>query len=375
MSNPAQSGYIPALDGIRGVAVFWVVLHNATDMPVAPPGPLSHVLLILTHPGWIGVQLFFALSGFLITGGLLDSIGERTYFRDFYAKRALRILPLYYAVLFVMLVIFPSLFGGVLPYSTTGQRALWLFTANTAHPIPYGFAHFWSLSIEEQFYLFWPLVVFRASPLILLRVCLVLSVGALSLRVALVAAGVAPWTLYTSTLCRMDALALGAAGACLLRIPRYRQAVAQRSDLLAALSLFVFLVGGLATHLYDRDSWPCETWGYTLLALCSASFVLAGASSKGGSRALVERVLRLLPVRSVGKYSYAIYVFHGLIHKLVGEPMLTKRFGAAPGGPVVILYALLVFVVSYGMARVSYVALERPFLKLKDCFTRVPLPA
>jgi peptidoglycan/LPS O-acetylase OafA/YrhL len=157
--------YIPALDGIRGLAIVWVVLHNATDISMAPASGVFRALGLLTHTGWIGVQLFFALSGFLITGGLLDTQRSAHYFRDFYAKRALRILPLYYGVLFALLVVVPLIPAFSASISSEGQASLWLFTVNWTHTAPYGFAHFWSLAIEEQFYILWPLVVWRLTPL------------------------------------------------------------------------------------------------------------------------------------------------------------------------------------------------------------------
>ena len=202
--------HIPALDGIRGIAIIWVVLHNATAMPFAPASRGWHVLPLLAQPGWIGVQLFFALSGFLITAGLLDSRGSPHFFRDFYAKRALRIVPLYYTVLFVLLVLLPWLARPPAPFSSAHQAPLWFFAANWVESLPYGFAHFWSLAVEEQFYLLWPLVVVGLAPRGLLRACLWIAAGALLLRGALAAYGVASWTLYVNTACRMDALALGA---------------------------------------------------------------------------------------------------------------------------------------------------------------------
>ena len=104
-----RPAYLPALDGIRGIAIVWVVLHNTTALPFTSSSAALSLILQLGHPGWIGVQLFFALSGFLITAGLLETRGSAGYFRNFYAKRALRILPLYYAVLFVLLVVAPRL--------------------------------------------------------------------------------------------------------------------------------------------------------------------------------------------------------------------------------------------------------------------------
>ncbi len=158
-----SSERLPALDGIRGLAIIWVVLHNTTDLlPPALHGA-SHVLAFLVHLGWIGVGLFFALSGFLITGSLLDTQRASNYFHVFYARRALRILPLYYTVLILLLIIAPALHNGptLLRATLPEQLSLWLFIVNWTHSAPYGFGHFWSLAVEEQFYIFWPFIVHR----------------------------------------------------------------------------------------------------------------------------------------------------------------------------------------------------------------------
>jgi peptidoglycan/LPS O-acetylase OafA/YrhL len=353
--------HIPALDGIRGIAIIWVVLHNATAMPFAPASRWWHVLPLLAQPGWIGVQLFFALSGFLITAGLLDSRGSPHFFRDFYAKRALRIVPLYYTVLFVLLVLLPWLASPPAPFSSAHQAPLWFFAANWVESLPYGFAHFWSLAVEEQFYLVWPLVVVGLAPRGLLRACLWIAAGALLLRGALAAYGVASWTLYVNTACRMDALALGGAGACVLRIAPLRAALRAHRVLLGVVALMVFLVGAVLTHLYDRERFSGETLGYTLLACSCAAFVTWAALSDGRAVA----VLASPPLRSLGKYSYAMYIFHNLIHKLLGEPWLTATFGKAPPLPVLFGYALVLLGVSYLLACLSWHALEKHFLRLK----------
>ena len=370
MHMDSESGLrkqIPALDGIRGVAIIWVVLHNATAMPMAPSQRWLHVLPLLAHHGWIGVQLFFALSGFLITSGLLDTRGSAHYFRNFYAKRALRILPLYYSVLLVLLVLVPLLWRPPPPYSSEHQTPLWLFTSNWTQSVPYGFAHFWSLAVEEQYYLIWPLVVVGLAARRLLPACLWITAGALLLRCGLAAAGASTWTLYSNTACRMDALALGGAGACLVRIPQLAETLRARLPLLAAAALGIFVVGLPLTQLYNRDSPTGATYGYTLLAFSCAAFVTWTALLEG--RALagfgVGSLLSCAPLRACGRYSYGMYVFHNLLHKLLGEPWLTRTFGKLPPLPVVFLYAAGVLLVTYALAFCSYHLLEKHFLRLK----------
>jgi peptidoglycan/LPS O-acetylase OafA/YrhL len=363
-----SAAQIPALDGIRGLAIVWVVLHNASDLPTAPSGGISHLFVWLTHPGWIGVQLFFALSGFLITAGLLETQAAQNYFRSFYARRALRILPLYYGVLLLVLVVLPHLATLPPPFTTAGQAPLWLFTANMAGDVPYGFGHFWSLSVEEQFYLFWPLVVFRLPAWRLFIVCLWIAAGALLLRCALVAYGTSWWTLYTFTPCRMDALALGGAGACALRVPAVSEWLRSHVRSLAAGALALFLLGIPLTRGYERGALSLETLGYTVLAVCSAAAVTLTALVRGRHALSPESVLRSRALRSCGRYSYAMYVFHGLLHKLIGEHWLNRHYGPEPSVAVVCCYCLAVLAVSFVLGLASYQLYERRFLRMKQWF-------
>jgi len=358
---------IPALDGIRGVAIIWVVFHNATDLPYAGL-PVFHLPALLAHMGWIGVELFFALSGFLITRGLLETQGTALYFRNFYAKRALRILPLYYTVLFMLLVVLPRVVTLHPPYSNEHQASLWLFFANWTPLVPYGFAHFWSLAVEEQFYLFWPLVVCWLPAGRLLRICVWTAVGALLLRGALAAYGVDWWTLYVITPGRMDALALGGAVACVMHLPALRAWTQMRITAISVATLLLFLLGAVLTHAYDRTAWPGQTLGYSLLAVCCAALVGSVAITEHTVPTRLASVLAWRPLRLFGRYSYAIYVFHNLLHKLVGEPWLTNHFGEHPPIQVVFIYATTVLAVSYPLGMCSYHVLEKHFLTLKRFF-------
>lgn len=363
----ASSRQIPALDGIRGLAIIWVVFHN-TAMPPPPSGTWLQLLSLPAGSGWIGVQLFFALSGFLITGGLLETQGAPGYFWNFYAKRALRILPLYYTVLLVLLVVLPRVATLHVPFSNDHQAPLWLFTGNWIPSLPNGFGHFWSLAVEEQFYLFWPVVVDRLPPRRLLAVCLWIAAGALLLRCALAAYGADWFTLYANTACRMDALALGAAAASVLRNSALREEMRRRLPAVGGVALLVFLTGVPLTHLYARDRLAGETFGYTLLAFSSAAFVMWAALPLGRAPTVIGSLLAWAPLVSCGKYSYAMYVFHNLLHKLLGEPWLIGRFGKQPPLHVAFAYTLAVLLISYVLAFCSYHALEKHFLKLKRFF-------
>jgi peptidoglycan/LPS O-acetylase OafA/YrhL len=357
----------PALDGIRGLAIIWVVLYNTTNLLPPTQHGAWHLLALLVHPGWIGVQLFFALSGFLITGGLLDTQCATNYFPAFYARRALRILPLYYTVLILLLIVAPALHLAptLLGANLKEQLSLWLFTVNWTHAAPYGFAHFWSLAVEEQFYLFWPFIVHRLSARRLLAVCICIAPIALIARSMMIFSGASSWAVYTATTSRLDALALGGAGACLLRIPAARAWLAPRLTAVNLAGLALFVVSIPLARTYDVDAIQCQIFGYSLLALCCATLVTTSAEARD---TVLARILGWGPLRSCGKYSYAIYIFHQLIHKLFGEPWMASKFGSQPPALAVYAYSLTIGLVSFCAAFLSYHLLEKHFLALKHLF-------
>ena len=363
--------HLPALDGIRGLAIIWVVLHNTTDRLPPTLHGASHVLALLIHPGWIGVQLFFALSGFLITGYLLDTQHATNYWHAFYVRRALRILPLYYTVLILLLIVVPELpHTPILPRANLKEQlSLWLFIVNWTHAAPSGFAHFWSLAVEEQFYLLWPFVVHRLSAPRLFAVCVYIGLAALVTRGIMVFSGASSWTVYTATTSRLDALALGGAGACLLRMPAARAWLSSRLSAVILAALILFVIGVPITRAYNTDTIPGQTFGYTLLALCCAILVTTAATADEQAKStLLTQILRWPPLRSCGKYSYAVYILHQLIHKRLGDPWMLSTFGSHPPVRTVYLYSLTIGLVSFGAAYLSYHLLEKHFIALKYLF-------
>ncbi|MEO8152033.1 MAG: acyltransferase, partial [Rhizobacter sp.] len=260
--NAAATGrklnHLPALDGLRGLAILLVLAHNFATVEL-PQGLVGHVIDLALDGGWIGVQLFFVLSGFLITRILLQTQDAPNYYRAFFGRRVLRIFPLYYAALFVGFVVFPLLgrVGPALAHDQGQQLWLWLYVSNWTHLLNFEsqlFPHFWSLAIEEQFYLLWPLLVHRRSALQVLRLCLVVAVVSLLMRVAMLWQGADSGTVYTYTVCRMDALALGAAVAAWLQMPGVAVRLgAQRQRLAWGVGL-LWVVGLVATHGYPRTS-------------------------------------------------------------------------------------------------------------------------
>ncbi len=369
-SAPGAFGrHLLSLDGIRGLAILWVIPHNALDYLHAPPSGVLHLLAEISHPGWIGVQLFFALSGFLITGGLLDARGASNYFRAFYARRTLRIMPLYYATLVALLI------GTLLlrppaeaARAVSHQLWLWTFLSNWSEAFGvsdlYGFSHFWSLAVEEQFYLLWPLLVYRLDARRVLMACGWVILGAFIVRCVLAAIGTPDGWIYTFTICRIDALAFGAAGAALLRVPDLRETARKWLKPASWATLGLFLFGVVITRGYATSELSCQTIGYTILALSSAVLV-TGSALAGGTRALIPSLLSWAPLRSIGKYSYAMYVFHEPLHKLVGLPFLIAHTTAGTIAKAAPWYALSIVALCYGLAWLSYHLFEKHFLRMK----------
>ena len=189
-----ERGHILALDGLRGIAILLVVAcHFVSNLRITADGWASP-LVAFAHAGWAGVDLFFVLSGFLITGILVDARGSSSYFKAFYARRVLRILPAYYGFLFVIFVVLPALHVGAgdnAMLARQHQGWYWLHLTNVMMALdelpghgPYPSTLFWSLAVEEQFYFIWPAIVALCSTNTLRKVCIAGVIGCIVLRIA-----------------------------------------------------------------------------------------------------------------------------------------------------------------------------------------------
>lgn len=321
--------------------------------------------------GWLGVQLFFVLSGFLITGILVDSRGDDGYYRNFVIRRALRIFPLYYAVLIVAFVVLPLVVGQSLPKSEH-QLWLWLYVENWAAPFGrevVGFSHFWSLSIEEQFYLVWPFVVLYCSRRRLWQVGIGLVVVGLASRVVfLFGSDVGPKAAYMFTVCRIDALAFGALAALAYRDEELMARFVRARRRIRWAVLFVTMATVLTTKGAPRIGVLTQTYGYTLFGVLGALVVLDAAIERDESDWLV-RAWSWAPLRSVGKYSYAMYVVHLPLHLAFGRRWLAAAVGRDVGVGIAVAYFVVGSAATYLVAMASYHLLEKHFLRLKQRFS------
>lgn len=368
MSRP----HISALDGLRGLAILLVIPHNADILE----GTLSLPVELVSHAiyaGWIGVQLFFVLSGYLITSNLLDMRNATNYYRSFFARRVLRIFPLYYLVLLIAFVALPDM--GVAPAAlqetSDHQLWLWVFLSNWTQPqgaSVVGFTHFWSLAVEEQFYLLWPFVVRLVAPKRLFHICVGLVTTAIIARTAMRWSGANPEAVYTYTICRMDALAIGAAAAVLLRTARARDVMLQRESQVLWISFGLLLGGALISKLYAALNLADQIIGYTLLAGGFVGLLALCVQPKVHRAAWLVRILQARPLIACGRYSYAMYVVHLPLHVYVAKPLL-ESLGIAATPAVAFAYAAAVAATSFAIGMLSYHAFEKHFLRLKTKVT------
>jgi len=377
-TDSASLRHLPALDGLRGLAVLLVVIYHASYLSpavVAQAGPVAQVWQVARSGMWCGVDLFFVLSGFLITRILLATRDRPRYFRNFYLRRTVRIFPLYYGVLLALFVALPAaawLFSGVLPtavasepYRTLAERQLWLWTyaqnflqANGPSQLP-GLGHFWSLAIEEQFYLVWPVAVWCMAGKRLAAVCLLLAVAPLAARAMLLANGAEPWAIFHWTFTRCDGLAWGALAATIACNPTWRARAVRLAPVTMLAATAIWLVCGLLAGGWDKLAPAIQTTGYTAIAMLFAAWVLRLESFMQKQK---PGWLHTAGLRRLGKYSYAIYLFHWPLCRVAELVVATWRVSPLA---TIMLQTAFVLATSCVLAWLSWHAWEKHWLKLK----------
>ena len=374
---PTISRREPTLDGLRGVAVLMVVAYHAALFGGFTTRSRADALFnTVVRTGWMGVDLFFVLSGFLITGILRDSRGSERYFRTFYIRRFLRIVPACYAFLLLYLAVGPR----ILPSSQApalSWRALVLAASYLSNyptglvgwaVLPHPLRHLWSLAVEEQFYLVWPLLVYALPARRLIHTCVGIVVTAWLVRATLATGGL-PIAAYVWTPARLGPLALGSLLALVVREPpllaRMREWAPRTIVSILLLLLCVLL---WRRNLSNEDLANQLIVFDAAAALFGAVIVVAITAAQ---RSVVHNALTSRSLRALGRYSYAMYLFHQpLILALVGFGLSPASFAAMRGSnwPGALAFIVICIGSSLLLAVLSWYVLEERFLRLKERF-------
>jgi len=364
--------HIEQLDGLRGLAIVLVMLFHMNMVP--PVGRLAVVWATLCHGGGLGVDVFFVLSGFLITGILLEALHRPHYFRNFYARRVLRIFPLYYAVLSFAFFVLPRIAPwSAVKYARVNSEAIWywLHLSNFSIARRGAFIHgivdvSWSLAIEEQFYLLWPAIVWCVSPRRLRSLCLGLIAVSFASRTLLTTLHVSPVAVHTLTFCRFDGLAIGALTALMVRgrsPPAIRSLMVR--GLLATCALSAVFLMPLDAPVVQAAK---ASSGYLIVSALAGCAILA---ILGTPKALLIRPLEWRSLRVFGRYSYALYLFHYPISAAIRDLVLKpSRMPLVLGSslPLQGFFCLVAGSLSLGASVLSWHLYEKRFLSLKRFF-------
>lgn len=335
--------HIPQFDYLRGVAVLLVMLfhasHDVQSFPMAS----------YTAFGWAGVDLFFVLSGFLITGILLDTRDRTRYFTNFYARRVLRIWPLYFALLGVMFLAVRLLVPRWGESAMQNAKPAWAFVLFLQNLVigprltgPLGPT--WSLAIEEQFYFVWPLLIYIVSRKAMQRIAAAIVICSPLLRLGL-GIGHAHISLYYNTLTRLDGLAVGSFLAIWLRDA---EAGTVKRWALAVLPI------SLACAVFLTKSWI----DYSMIAIASGAIVSLSFFFTFKNRFVLY----------TGRISYGLYLIHMAAFGVATKPELRRYY---PRSPVLndVTYLIVGAVLTYAIASLSWFLFESQILRAKRWFS------
>ena len=359
MNITTHRNYYPALDGIRGVAILLVVFfHNF--------GFLNYSVF-----GWLGVDLFFVLSGFLITDILLNTFGANHFLKNFYARRILRVFPLYYTSLIIFLLVLPNIrnLPVQMDYYVNHQIWLWIYLQNwlyVFHPPHIStLNHLWSLALEEQFYLVWPLIILLIKKpkllLLFISVLLLLTVG---MRIWVwfnKIEKLSYFNLYTFT--RIDGICIGCMVALLQKLNsrflnKYTSAIVV---FFAALNFLFYFI-----NKNNNDSFSYLAMvGYTTFAML---FGLLIYHIVNGSATIFSFIFNFSALKQIGRISYGYYIIHWPLYLMTRNALENwSRDNIQIISPL-FFASFVASVAAYLLGYLSYHYFEMRFLKLKKHF-------
>lgn len=352
-------GHIPELAGLRGIAVALVFMNH-----YAPAGRFFQAL---GNIGWLGVDIFFVLSGFLITGILLDTRENRHYYRDFYVRRSLRIFPAYYLVLFSILLVSAWQEGddSYKELKAWGHPAWFvLYAANIKMAVAgltpklFALVPFWSLHVEEQFYLIWPFLVRRLRKETLAKALIFMVAFSPLLRIALWRWDPGNALLqYVLLPCRLDGLALGSMIALRFRQGPWEISIKWLSVITALAISVAFITYSLGGHEWNSPF--VRTLGYLLFAFAFACTLLWVIRMRGSWH---TKWLRVGVLAGLGTISYGIYLLQVPANEIL-QPVFALHL-PIPGWRIGTLVAFTVL-----LAVISWFGFEKPILALKQRFS------
>jgi peptidoglycan/LPS O-acetylase OafA/YrhL len=354
--------YMPELDSLRGVAILLVLLFHGFSLPTRLEGlaGAAKAFVAIASQGWAGVNLFFVLSGFLITGILLETKTQARYYRNFYLRRALRILPAYYLVLVVLaLARGHTWLAHQCSWSFLLLSAVYLSNVTPLFGVRMSYGPLWSLAVEEHFYFVWPVIVRRLSERAVARVAIGIIVAVPVLRAITFAITHSDYNFYTWLVA--DGLAWGALLAVLAR--RRSRAEMKRITLLLFIAAGVVFAAGAPLGIFSSHSIVSSALRLSGINLvCSGVLLTTLLIGTSDARSLVSQpTLRFLGEISYGLYLVHVIVFDAFDHITAGDgfPTLAGNISAL----------MLRFLVASGLSIVialcSRRIFEEPFLRLK----------
>ncbi len=358
--NESYNRHFPELDGIRGMAISFILIFHCMPFKGIP---IDSAAFMLKNSMWIGVDLFFVLSGFLITRILMGLKEQNKKYLVFYGRRALRIFPLYYfSLVFVFFVLTNNQeIKYILTYAAPKQW-FFLYGYNIYIMIKNSFSisdylnHFWSLCVEEQFYLFWPFLIFsftsKKLPYVMLSAVLISILS----KIFLYLMGMNWPVIFSNTIARMDCFAFGGLAA-YGYINWNNSNFNQRIKTLFFVSIVVLVVYGVVEKGIRLDSFFTQVLITPVIAVFFSSFIYLIIN---GYFKFLQWLFFLKWLRLLGKYSYGIYVYHWLLFiTLVRLDIFKLNIKNAW------LEFLLLLIVTISVSVMSYHVLELPFLKMK----------